>query len=675
MFDLIASLVLVLVTPAPAQTIDTIAGGGPANGLPATSFACEASGVAASASGQSLYICCRSLNRVFRVDRDGAISLVAGNGTNGFSGDNGPAVYAQLDSPEGVGVDNAGNVYVADTRNDRVRKVTPAGIITTVAGGGGTGFFSGGFSGDGGPASAAQLSKPNSVAVDAGSNLYIADTYNNRVRRVAPSGTITTVAGNGNGGFSGDGPDATRTSLNFPNGIDVDATGALLIADSGNNRIRRVSPQGAIVTIAGNGARGSPAENATAASAPLNYPSGVAQNAGILYIADTLNQRVWQVSQAGLITTLAGGASKGFAGDGGPAGRSQIADPRGVAVDGSGDVYIADTGNFRVRRVRAGTILTVAGNGEGFYSGDNGTAKAAQFGGALDVAVDPAGNVYVADTGNHRVRKIAPDGFITTVAGTGKQGFAGDGGPATAAELSEPFGLAVDGNGLYIAETGNNRVRKVSPDGVISTVVGGSDVELAGPYGLTLDSKGNLYIADHNSNYIRKLASDGTLSIVAGTGSRGFSGDGGPAAAAQLRSPYGVAVDAADNLYIADTGNNRIRKVTADGMITTVAGNGGERSLGDGGSATDAQFSNPWDVAVDADGNVYVSDESANRIRKVTNSGIISTLAGNGTLNSSGDGGPAQASQVAYPAGLAVDSQGRLYIAEPGSGRIRVISP
>jgi len=672
---LYVSLAIALASASFGQTIRTVAGGGPANGASATSMACDGASVTVSPTGLSYYISCRTLYRVFRVDGDGAITLIAGNGSLGFSGDDGPATDAQLDFPQGLAIDPTGNVFIADTRNNRIRKVTPAGIITTVAG---SGYFQG-FGGDGGPAVSALLSQPNSVAVDSTGNLYIADTYNNRVRRVAPSGIITTVAGNGTNAIPSDGVEAIRTSVNFPNSVAIDATGALLIADTFNHRIRKVSPQGIITTVAGNGTRGSATDSVAATGAPLNFPYGVAQAAGSIYIADTTNQRIRRVSPDGLVNAIAGTGVKGYSGDDALAVNSQVSDPLAVAVDSSGDVYIADTGNLRIRRIRSGVMTTVAGNGYESFSGDDGPAIGAQLGGALDVAVDAEGNIYVADTFNHRVRKVAPDGVITTVAGNGRQGFAGDDGPATSGELSEPFAVTVDNSNhvLYIADTGNNRIRKVSADGVISTVAGGGDSTEAPklqPYGLAVDSSGNLYIADHNNHCIRKLTSEGTTTIVAGSGREGYSGDGGAAVLAELASPYGVALDPADNLFIADTGNYRIRRVSADGVITTIAGNGGERSSGDGGPATDAQFE-PRDVAVDAQGNLYVSDATAHRIRKVTPDGTISTLAGNDMANFSGDGGLAQNAEVNSPAGIAVDSQGALFIADSGNWRIRVVTP
>jgi sugar lactone lactonase YvrE len=337
-------------------------------------------------------------------------------------------------------------------------------------------------------------------------------------------------------------------------------------------------------------------------------------------------------AQSGIITTYAGNGGPGFSGDGGQAKAAQMGMPNGVVTDSAGNLYIADSRNNRIRKITpAGIISTVAGNGTQGFSGDGGSALAAQFGSIYDMAVDAAGNLYVADMINNRIRKITPAGIISTVAGNGTQGFSGDGGPALAAQLYYPFGVAVDSAGnLYFSDINNNRVRKVTPAGIISTVAGigtqgwGGDggpataARLIGPSGLALDSSGNLYIAEIGGNCIRKVTVDGLISTVAGNGMKGFGGDGGPATNAQMYQPRGVAVDSAFNIYIADSFNSRVRKVTPSGVITTVAGNGTAGFSGDGGLATATQISQPHDVAVDSAGYLYIADADNNRIRRVS---------------------------------------------------------
>jgi uncharacterized protein (TIGR03437 family) len=350
-------------------------------------------------------------------------------------------------------------------------------------------------------------------------------------------------------------------------------------------------------------------------------------------------------------------------------------------VDAAGNFYIADTSNNRIRKVSNAVIATVAGNGTLGFSGDNGPATSAQLANPWGVAVDSAGNLYIADFGNNRVRKVS-GGVIATVAGNGTLGFSGDNGPATSAQLYAPAGLAVDSLGdLYIADYGNNRIRKVA-GGVITTVAGGgaslgdngpaTSAQLNLPYGVAVDSAGSLYIGDWGNNRIRKVA-NGVITTVAGTGTRGFSGDNGPAIGAQLANPEGVAVDSAGDLYIADLGNSSIRKVSA-GIITTVAGNGTSGFSGDGGPATSAQLHLPYGVAVDSTGNLYIGDSGNNRVREVSN-GVIATAAGTGTFGFSGDGGPPTSAQLANPYGVAVDAAGNLYIGDSGNSRIRVSAP
>ena len=333
------------------------------------------------------------------------------------------------------------------------------------------------------------------------------------------------------------------------------------------------------------------------------------------------------------IRTVAGNGANGYAGDGGAATDAQLFDPWGLAVDGSGNLYIADQLNNRLRKVAPdGTITTLAGTGTSGYTGDGSAATSAKLYHPCGVALDSAGNLYIADTANHVVRKVATGGTITTVAGSGTAGFAGDGAAATSAQLNTPIGLAVD-------------------------------------------AAGNLYIADSGNLRIRKVAAGGTITTVAGNGFSGRSGDGGAATSASLGNPQGVAVDAAGNLFIADTFNNVIRKVASDGAITTVAGNGAYGYSGDGDAATSAALSYPKTVLVDAAGNLYIVDSFNSRIRLVTADGTITTVAGTGWFGDGGDGGPANDAQFRFPSGLALDAAGNLYVADTQNSRVRRLTP
>jgi sugar lactone lactonase YvrE len=331
------------------------------------------------------------------------------------------------------------------------------------------------------------------------------------------------------------------------------------------------------------------------------------------------------------ISTIAGTGAGGSGGDDGPALAAQLNYPYGIALDGTGALYFSDHGNHRIRKISAGgTISTIAGTGTAGYRGDSGPAASAQLNWPRDVAVDDAGTVYIVDSSNHRVRRITADGTISTVAGTGRAGFGGDGGPAASAQLNVPFGLAVSSTGvLYIAEYNNNRVRRVTPDGKISTVAGTGIAGSAGdggpavsaqlnrPQAVAVDESGNLYIADSHNHRVRMVAADGTISTVAGTGAAGFGGDDGPATAAQLNCPLGLAVGGGGVLYFSDHHNHRVRMVAADGTISTVAGTGAAGFGGDDGPATAAQLNNPVGLAVSRAGALHIADHVNHRLRRV----------------------------------------------------------
>jgi trimeric autotransporter adhesin len=347
-----------------------------------------------------------------------------------------------------------------------------------------------------------------------------------------------------------------------------------------------------------------PVNGAQATTQAIDNPVSIAPDGtGGFYVTSYFQQIIYRVTANGTLNIVAGNGIQGFSGDGGPAISARLDRPWGLAVDTSGNLYIADGGNNRVRQVSAnGIIRTVAGGGTNEL-GDGGTATAAQLGMPVGVTVGTSGNLYIADTSNKRIRQVSANGIISTIAGNGMAGIngSGDGGPATSAQLVDPYGVAEDASGnLYIVDVGDNRIRQVSTNGIIRTVAGG-----------------------------------GTAGL----------GDGGPAAAAQLFMPLGMAVDPAGNLYIAESNLKRIRLVSTNGIISPVAGNGNWGFSGDGGPAIAAQLSNPAGIALDAAGNLYIADRNNNRIRLVSTNGIIRTVAGNGTSGFSGDGGPAAAAR------------------------------
>jgi len=667
--------------------ITTVAGGYLGDGGPATNAALNVpKGTAVDVSG-NLYIADSDNNLIRRVDTKGIITTVAGNGIGGYSGDSGAATNAELSSPSGVAVDATGNLFIADTGNAVIRKVGTNGILTTVAGNGNYDY-----SGDGGAATNAELWSPSGVAVDATGNLFIADAGNAVIRKVGTNGIIITVAGNGTGGYSGDGGAATNAELNWSSGVAVDATGNLFIADQYNNRIRKVDTNGIITTVAGNGSYFYSGDGGAATNAELGGPSGVAVDViGNLFIADSGNQCIRRVDTKGIITTVAGiGTYYGYSGDGGAATNAELGGPSGVAVDTFGNLFIADSGNDRIREVgRNGVITTVAGG----YLGDGGPATNASLNYPKGTTLHVSGNLFIADSGNQRIRKVDTKGIIATVAGNGITVYSGDGGPATNASLSYPSGVAVDTSGnLFIADSQNNRIREVGTNGIITTVAGGGDnypgdggaatnAELNNAIGVAVDATGNLFIADQYNNRIRKVGTSGIITTVAGngyvnpiTGQGGYSGDGGAATNAELYWPSGVAVDATGNLFIADAYNERIREVGTNGIIFTVAGDGTQAYSGDGGAATNAQFNNPSGLAVDAIGNLFIADSGNYVIREVGTNGIINTVAGNGTWGCSGDGGAATNAELWSPSGVAVDATGNLFIADSQNNRIRKVA-
>ncbi|HHN73238.1 MAG TPA: hypothetical protein ENK13_04025, partial [Thermopetrobacter sp.] len=404
-----------------------------------------------------------------------------------------------------IDVASDGTVYVAEPYAHRVRKITPDGVILPVAGTGEQGF-----AGDGGPAEDAQLNYPFGVALDAAGNLYIADYGNHRIRVVTPDGVIQTFAGNKYEGYWGDGGPALQARLKDPVGVAVDAAGRVYIADKGNGRIRRVGPDGVIRTFAGCGDKywgGCGREGDPIYQAEFGLPRGMTEDAaGNLYVADEANHRVWKIGPDGRVTAVAGNGESSFSGDGGPATEARLSFPADVAIDRAGNLYIADQKNHRIRRVLPdGTIETVAGNGTVGSGGDGGPAAEAQLTNPEGVAVDAAGNVYIADTVNHKIRKVTPDGIITTIAGTGEVGWAGDGGPATEAQLAVPKGIVVTDDGtVYVADFTAHRVRKITPDGQIETVSLGR-----APTGVTLDAAGNLYISYKVGHEIRVISAEG----------------------------------------------------------------------------------------------------------------------------------------------------------------------
>jgi sugar lactone lactonase YvrE len=679
----------VLADVATAQgIITTVAGGGPGAGL-GVDASIEPSVMAADGAGD-LYILVTNQNRVLKLDVAGQLAVVAGAGgeATGSSaaqiGDGGLAVDASLDRPGGIAIDRTAHVlYIADTGNKRVRAVDlNTGTIDTVAGDGG----SPGPIVVGQTATDASLHSPSRVAVTASGELLILDSGFNQVHKVDTNGTITTIAGQ----FAvfthgGDGGPATSAGFQSATGLAVDALGNIFVSDTGSDRVRRVDAgTGTIQTIAGDGTGGFGGDGGPAVGALLNNPIDVAIGPGEhVLIADQSNHRIRRVDAGtGIITTIAGGGSS-VPGDGGPASNASLNSPAGVGVDQAGLLLIASHG--RVQRVSsAGVINTIAGTGEvTSYSGEGGAAVNATLDEPIAIALSPSGDLFISDIEAERIRKVdGATGAIHTFAGSDASG-PGDGGPASSASLIAPFGLATDSNGnLYIAEYGRHRIRKVDAGtGIISTYAGtsfgfGGDggsaaaAQLACPRGLGFDPLNNLYIADHCNNRIRRVdAATGVITTVAGTGETDFAtfgGDGGPATSASIHGPEDVTVGPTGDIFIADSGHTRIRKVDiATGIITTLVGPTFPDTVG-----------YVRGLVADQAGNLFAANYTGNRIFRIdTMTGAIAVVAGTGFSGFSGDGGPATLAKLNIAYDVAIDAAGNVLVADSRNRRIRNVSP
>jgi cysteine-rich repeat protein len=624
-------------------------------------------------------------HRVRRLNKDGTLTTIAGFGPLGPSGDGGPASAAMLQSPKGVAVDATGRIFIADQQN--VRRVDLDGIIRSVR----------------------QTAFGNALvdlALDRRGQVYVTTSNVHTVRRINADGTLTTVAGTGVAGFSGDNGLATAAQLRGPLGIAVDPTVTnavvLYVADSGNRRIRRIEVGGSITTVAGSGVSGGAlGDGGPAVAAALTTPRDVTVDShGELWVADAGDDRVRRFTRGGGITTVAGGGTSTDPGDGGPAIDVALSKPRGIVVDNDGVAYIAETGAHRLRRVRPdGIIDTVAGTGVTLSRGGPQTATSTPLQNLLGTHVDTQGRLFVADADKHCIRRIDADGTMTIVAGTGRAGFNGDGASARTTLLNAPQDVFVDPVGnVLIADTGNHRVRRIGVDGTMSTLVGGGSgypCQTEGASCQELPGRGLFCAAgsaqppsgavectdttdgcDPGFTCVTTDAVTGTAfclesCTVAGSAASGFAGDAGPASLALLNSPRGVTVDTEGQVFVVDTLNQRVRRIGVDGIITTVAGTGTAGFTGDNGAATSARLRNPHDVAVDATGTLFIADTSNHRIRRVTATGTISTVAGSGVAGFSGDNGAATIAQLNQPSGVAIDAQGAILVADRDNHRVR----
>jgi sugar lactone lactonase YvrE len=651
----------------------------------------------------NVYVADSGNNTIRKMTPEGVVTTLAGCATCASGSTDGSGTNALFRSPSGVAVDNAGNLYVADSGNHTIRQVTTGGVVRTLAGLAGSSGSADGVGSD------ARFNAPVGLATDTTGNLYVADVQNHTIRLVTPAGVVTTLAGQAGTSGSADGT-GTNALFSLPYGIALDNAGNAYVADI-NNTLRKITPAGVVTTLAGlAGVAG--AADGTGSGARFNCPGGVAvDNVGNVYVADSDNATVRQVTPGGVVTTLAGVA--GVSGPGlfgnnfgrgdvpGTGSGARFWYPDGIAMDSTGTLYVGDLSASAIFKGRPAiytpyTFTTIAGNA-GYGSAD-GIGSAARFNEPWGVAVDSAGNVYVTDYNNFTVRKVSPSGVVTTLAGmAGISGnadgvgngarFGGSASGFFGSYSTGPEGLAVDGVGnLYVADPWNSAIRKVTPEGVVTTLAGGgtggpfqyyttvtdgpaSVAVLAGPPSMAVDGDGTIYFVEPHSDLLRKITPDGMVLTVAGMAFSAGSIDG-TNSTARFRSPYGVAVDGTGNVYVADSGNATIRKVTPAGVVTTLAGLAGNSGSADGTNSA-ARFSFPYSLAANSSGDLYVVD--ANTIRKVTSAGVVTTFAGSVTNGSvDGTGGAAQFNS---PSGVALDSSDNVYVTDSYNNTLRRITP
>jgi hypothetical protein len=648
------------------------------------SFLFNPNGVAVD-SGGNLYVADTFNHVIQKVSPDGVVTTLAGVPGAGAHVD-GTGSAARFYFPIDVTIDNAGNLYVSEEYT--IRKVTPAGVVTTLAG---LGDRSGSADGTG---SDGRFFEPHSLAVDAVGNVFVADTFNSIIRQVTPGGVVTTIAGRAGVAGSADGlGDAAR--FNYPQALAVDSAGTLYVADSDNGTIRKVAPVGTtwmVTTIAGRaGTSGS--VDGTNSAARFAGPKGCgADRSGNIYVADNDGNTIRKVTPVGtnwVVTTLAGTGGKPGSVDG--MGRdARFYGPSNVTVDSAGNLFVADGGNNLIRKLTLAetnwVVTTTAGMG-GTHGSADGTGRDALFQLPSSVAVDSSGNIYVADQGNSSIRKVTSTGVVTTLAGlSGNVGSANGTGPT--ARFYGPSGVTLDSAGnLYVTDTINSTIRKVTPEAVVSTFAGtagfdsdgnplhgfanatGSGARFYYPTAITIDSATNLYVADTFNGAIRKVTSTRVVSTVAG--SPHLDADGllplpgsadGTGTAARFFRPSGIAVDSATNIYVADTFNHTIRKIDPAAVVSTLAGVAGLAGSADGIGAV-ARFNYPSGLALDSGGNLFIADAANNTIRKMTPGGVVTTLGGMPGTTGSADG-QGSVARFYYPAGVALDSAGTLYVAD-----------
>jgi sugar lactone lactonase YvrE len=633
----------------PGGMVTTVAGiigaPGSADGMGPVARFLNVTSVAVGADG-NIYVTDGSAIR--KMTPGGVVSTLAGNSGASGSAD-GPGATALFNGPLGVAADQNGNVYVSDSENQTIREIAPSGVVTTLAGSAGV------VGSADGTGAAARFHNPHGIVVDAGGNVFVADSENFTIRKIAQGGLVSSLAGSAGNRGSNDGT-GPAARFAFPTFLALDPDGNIFVADDSDDGgiVRKVTPGGTVTTPIGLSFQGkiAPGDGTSIVSA---LGGGLAvDTADNLYLAAATEGVIWKVTPGRIATALAGTGAGTFDQTIGSADGSGVTarffNPAGVAVDASGNVYVSDSGNGTIRKILpGGAVTTLAGTADVTGYAD-GTGGAAIFGRTQGIAVDGAGNLYLADSSNNVIRKITPDGVVTTLAGTASI-FGSTDGTGPSARFSDPLGVAVDSSGnVYVADTGNNTIRKITPGGVVTTLAGspgapgymdgtGSAAMFNNPIGIAVDTAGNVYVGEsgyeqpagtasffhYNNDTIRKITPDGVVTTLAGLPYTIYYGPGstpdsvntsadGTGSAARFNNPAGLAVDGNGNVYVADEYNDTIRRVTADGVVTTLAGVAGV-SGGASGTGAGALFNNPSGVAVDANGNVFVADAGNDLIR------------------------------------------------------------
>lgn len=596
-----------------ANGIDLLAGslGGVGNvdGIGSAARFISPSGIVRDARG-NVYVTDSGSHTIRQITPDGVVSTLAGSAGQQGSTD-GSGSLARFNRPSGLTIDASGNLYVADMGNHTIRKISPSGVVSTLAG------RTGQFGSNDGSGSMAGFNEPKALTVDASANLYVADAGNHTIRKITPSGVVSTFAGSAlqRGGTDGS---ASSARFNNPGALSIDDSGNLYVADAGNKTIRKINPNGVVSTLSGSAGQAGSSDGSGSAALLYSIGSLTLDASGNLYVADSLSIR--KITPAGMVSTLVG-----YGRD------DRIACGQcGLTVDASGNLYVADSGNSTIRKVTPdGVMSTLAGSVAQVGSID-GSGSAARFNIPEGLAIDARGNLYVADARNYSIRKITPSGVVGTVAGSAGL-FGNTNGPGGAL-YSRTGGLLVDAGGnVLTADNKKCAIYVISPSGAVSTVFEGCVTAL------TMDSLGNYYLLQSKFGYggggaVLKYTRTGEMSSLAGDSWHDGSVDGS-GSSARFYDPRGLAIDADGNLYVADTGNHTIRKITPSGVVTTLAGSPGQPGSADGSRSADgrgssARFNFPEALTVDASGNLYVADTRNHTIRKITPAGVVSTIAG-----------------------------------------------